>query len=286
MKSQKLGLIAGNGRFPFLVLQEALKQGMSVAVAAIREETDPRIEEAASAPEGPAVRVRWLGLGQLGKLIRFFKEENVQDAIMAGQVRHAHIFSKKGLSPLGRLSALPDLKMMRLLLSLPRKNTESLIGAVADALGREGIRLVDSTQLLQHLLVRPGVLSRRRPTADEWKDIRYGRQVAREIARLDLGQTVVVKNQAVVAVEAMEGTDETIERASRLAAGGSLTVVKMSRPEQDMRFDVPVVGMRTLQILRDCNVTALGLEAGRTLVLDGQEFFEEADRMRLAIQAE
>jgi UDP-2,3-diacylglucosamine hydrolase len=286
MNSQKLGLIAGNGQFPFLVLQEALRQGISVAVAAIREETDPRIEQAAFLPEGPSVRVRWLGLGQLAKLIRFFKEENVQEAIMAGQVRHVHIFAKKGLSPLGRLSALPDLKMIRLLLALPQKNTESLIGAVANALQEEGIRLVDSTLLLKHLLVRPGVLSRRQPTAEEWKDIRYGRQVAREIARLDLGQTVVVKNQAVVAVEAMEGTDETIERASRLAAGGRLTVVKMSRPEQDMRFDVPVVGIKTLETLRNCNVSALGLEAGRTLVLDGQDFFSEADRLKLAIQAE
>jgi UDP-2,3-diacylglucosamine hydrolase len=287
MKTHKLGLIAGNGQFPFLVLKEAVKQGMSVAVAAIREETDPRIEQAVdSGQEAPSVRVRWIGLGQLGKLIRFFKEEGVQEAVMAGQVRHAHIFSKKGLSPLGRLSALPDLKMIRLLLSLPQKNTESLIGAVADALQKEGVRLVDSTLLLKHLLARPGVLSRRQPTVEEWKDIRYGRQVAREIARLDLGQTVVIKNQAVVAVEAMEGTDETVERASRLAAGGRLTVVKMSRPEQDMRFDVPVVGMRTLQTLGRCHVSALGLEAGRTLVLDGREFFEEADRLKLAIQAE
>src|SRR5436853_5259187 len=207
----KLGLIAGNGRFPFLVLEGARKAGTSVAVAAIREETDPEIDRAAE-------RVIWVGLGQLGKMIRFFKREGVEQAIMAGQVKHVQIFS----------GALPDGRMLKMLLRLPRRNTDALIGAVADELASEGIELIDSTYFLQDHLPQPGTLTRRAPNERERGDIEYGLEVAREIARLDLGQTIVVRSRACVAIEVMEGTDATVRRAGELASG-RLTVVKVSK---------------------------------------------------------
>lgn len=277
MDIQKLGLIAGNGQFPFLVLKEARKRGIDVVVAAIKEETFPEIEQAAGAESAgkAAAQVHWLGLGQLGKLIRVFKKAGVERAVMAGQVRHVQIFG----------SAKPDLKMMRVLMSLPRRNTDALIGGVARALEEEGIQLVSSIFLLGPLLASAGVLTHRQPSRTEMKDIEYGRRVAREIARLDLGQTIVVKNQAVVAIEAMEGTDETIRRAARLVNGQRLTVVKVSKPNQDMRFDVPVVGLQTLDVLAQCGVSAMAIDAGTTLVLDRQEFIKKADRMKIAILA-
>lgn len=265
----KLGLIAGNGQFPLLVLEEARKQGIPVVVAAIKEETFPEIE-------GLAPEVHWLGIGQLGKLIQVFKQAGVDKAVMAGQVKHVQIFG----------SGRPDLKMMRVLLSLPQKNTDALIGGVARALAEEGIELIDSTALLKALIAEPGPLTSRKPNRGEERDIQYGRRIAREVARLDLGQTIVVKDQAVVAVEAMEGTDETIRRAARLVGGQRLTVVKVGKPNQDMRFDVPVIGMRTLEVLRECNVSAMAIDAGRTLILDRPKFLEEADRLKLAIVAD
>ena len=275
MTTQKLGLIAGNGDFPFLVLEQARKKGIRVVVAAIRDEASPEIETAATTnlERWVPVEVHWVGLGQLGRLIEIFKAAAVDRVVMAGQVKHIQIFS----------SARPDLKMMRVLASLPRKNTDSLIGAVAQVLEEEGLKLIDSTSLLGDLIAQPGVLTRRKPGREEKGDIEYGRRIAREIARFDLGQTVVIKEQAVVAVEAMEGTDETIRRASRLVPGQRLTVVKVSKPNQDMRFDVPVVGSRTLKVFAECHVSAMALDAGRTLILDCQEFIEEADRMNLAI---
>src|SRR5918912_3546837 len=225
----RYGLIAGNGQFPFLVLEGARRAGASMAVAAIREETDPKIEQVAE-------RLTWVGIGQLGKMIRFFKREGVARAIMAGQVKHVPIFR----------GALPDVRMLKMLLSLPRRNTDALIGGVAAELAREGIELIDSTYFIKDHLPQEGVLSRRAPSAVERSDIEYGLEVAREIARLDLGQTIVVRARACVAVEAMEGTDETIRRAGRLARG-RLTVVKVAKPNQDMRFDVPVVGAPTIQ---------------------------------------
>ncbi len=280
MDVQKLGLIAGNGRYPLLVLEEAIRRDIKVTVAAIREETFPEIEEFSNRPQ---VSVHWLGLGQLGKLIRVFKEEGVQKAILAGQVKHTQIFSRKGGDSAGRHLILPDLKMMRVFLSLPQRNTQSLIGGVIEALEKEGIVFIDSTVLLASLLPEAGVLTRRKPSKDELMDIEYGRPIAKEIARLDLGQTIVIKDRAVVAVEAMEGTDETIRRAARLVGDGRLTVVKVSRPDQDMRFDVPVVGLDTLLVLRECNVSALAVDAEKTLVLDREEFIREADRLEMAV---
>lgn len=280
MEFQRLGLIAGNGRFPFLVLEEALKREIAVTVVAIREETFPEIDQFANQPQ---VSVHWLGLGQLGKLIRVFKGEGVQKAIMAGQVRHEQIFSRKGGDSVGRRVILPDLKMMKVFISLPQRNTQSLIGGVIKALEKEGIEFIDSTVLLKSLLVESGVLTRRKPNREESKDIECGRPIAQEIARLDLGQTIVIKDQAVVAVEVMEGTDETIRRASRLVGGGRLTVIKVSRPDQDMRFDVPVVGLETLRVFKECNVSALAVDAKKTLLLDREEFIRKADRLKMTV---
>lgn len=263
------GLIAGNGRFPFLVLEGARSEGVSMAVAAIKEETDPAIEDLASA-------IEWISVGHLNKLIKFFKRHDVTHAIMAGQVKHVQIF---------KLNALPDLRMARMLARLKRRNTDALIGAVADELQSEGITLIDSTTFLQPLLARAGTLTRRQPNKRELSDIEYGLHVATELARLDLGQTIVVKNQAVVALEAMEGTDATIKRASELVRGRPLTVVKVAKPNQDMRFDVPVIGLNTIETLRNCRVTAMSLTADKTLIFDREQTLSEADRERIAIIA-
>jgi hypothetical protein len=265
----KCGLIAGNGRFPFLVLEGARAVGVEMAVAAIREETDPQIEQFADS-------IEWIGVGQLGRLIRFFRNEGVGQVIMAGQVRHVQIF---------KLSALPDLRMARMLARLKRRNTDALIGAIADELESEGIRLIDSTTYLQPLLARTGVLTRRAPGKQELADMEYGHEVALELARLDLGQTIVVKNQAVVALEAMEGTDATIRRASELVKGRPLTVIKVAKPNQDMRFDVPVIGLQTIETLHACNVTAISITADKTLIFDREDTIAAANRHRIAIIA-
>ncbi len=265
----RYGLIAGNGRFPFLVLEGARREGIELSVAAIKEETDPKIEEIAT-------RLKWVGVGQLGKLIRFFKEERVTRAMMAGQVKHVQIF---------KLSAIPDLRMAKMLARLERRNTDALIGAVAADLEKEGIKLIDSTTFLEPLLARAGALTRRAPNKQEKADIEYGLHIANELSRLDLGQTIVVKDQAVVAVEAMEGTDATMRRATELVRGRPLTVVKVAKPGQDMRFDVPVIGLETIEVMRQCHVTALSITADRTVVFDRQQVIEQADRDRLAILA-
>jgi hypothetical protein len=265
----RYGLIAGNGRFPFLVLEGARAEGVEMVVAAIKEETDPRIESLART-------VEWISVGHLGKLIKFFKREGVNRAIMAGQVKHVQIF---------KLNALPDLRMARMLGRLERRNTDALIGAVADELASEGITLLDSTTFLQPLIARAGQLTRRAPNKREQADIEYGLHVATELARLDLGQTIVVKNQAVVALEAMEGTDATIRRASELVRGRPLTVVKVAKPNQDMRFDVPVIGLGTVETMRACHVTALSITADKTLIFDREETLAAADQHRMAIIA-
>jgi DUF1009 family protein len=265
----KVGLIAGNGRFPLLALEGARREGIELAVAAIKEETDPAIENIAST-------VEWISVGHLGKLIKFFKREGVTRAIMAGQVKHVQIF---------KLNALPDLRMARMLARLKRRNTDALIGAIADELESEGITLIDSTTFLQPLLAREGVLTGRAPNRREIADIEYGLHVATELARLDLGQTIVVKSEAVVALEAMEGTDATIRRASELVRGRPLTVVKVAKPDQDMRFDVPVIGLNTIETLRACNVTAMSITADKTLIFDRDETISAADRNRVAIVA-
>ena len=263
----KLGLIAGNGKFPFLVLEGAKRAGTSVAVAAIREETDPAIESLAE-------RLTWVGIGQLGKMLRFFKDEGVDKAIMAGQVKHVQIFSR----------AIPDVRMLKMLLRLPRRNTDALIGAVADELASEGIELIDSTFFLKDQLPQPGTLSRRAPDERERSDVEYGLEIARGIAGMDLGQTIVVRDRACVAIEAMEGTDAVIRRAGELVRG-RLTVVKIAKPDQDMRFDVPVVGVPTIESMKDSGATCICLTAGKTLMFDREAMVKLADKHKIAILA-
>jgi DUF1009 family protein len=276
---QRLGLIAGNGKFPFLVLDAACSQGFDVVVAAIREETSPEIEARGAAA------VHWLSLGELSKLIETFKREGVHRAVMAGQVKHKQIFS----------SIKPDWKLAKVLLSLTTRNTDSLLGAVAKALAEEGITLENSTSLLEPLLAKPGVLTKRAPTGLERKNLDYGRTVAQHLGQFDIGQTVVVAEAACVAVEAMEGTDATIERAGLLmnslqgdasTLNRALTVVKTAKPNQDMRFDVPVVGVKTIEVMRKAGATCLAVDAGRCLLLDGEAIAVAADEADIAIVAE
>ena len=278
---EKIGLIAGNGKFPFLVLEAARSQGMDVVVAAIREEAFPEIEQ-----QG-ATAVHWLSLGELSRLIDTFKQEGVSRAIMAGQVKHKQIFS----------SIKPDWRLAKLLLSLRTRNTDALIGAVAKVLGEEGITLMNSTALLEPMLAGEGVLTRRAPTDAEQTNITYGRAVAHHLSRFDIGQTVVVAEAACVAVEAMEGTDATILRAGELmkspSLGGepstlsrALTVVKVAKPNQDMRFDVPVVGPRTIEAMKQAGATCLALDAGRCLIFDQDAVQRIANDAGICIAAE
>lgn len=266
--TERWALLAGNGRFPFLVLDAARSQGIEMVVLALKEEAFPELEK-------NAARIHWVSLGELGKAIDILKQERVSKAVMAGQVKHNKIFS----------SIQPDWRMAKLLLSLATKNTDSLIGGVAKLLNEEGIELVDSTAFLKPLLPEPGVLTRRAPNAEEMADIEYGRSIARTIAGLDLGQTVVVRDRACVAIEAMEGTDETIERAARIAGGQRIAVIKVSKPRQDMRFDVPVVGPPTVAVMQRSGATALAIDARRTLVIDRAAMVAAADAAGIAIQA-
>ena len=262
------GLIAGNGRFPFLVLEGARSQGIEMAVIALKEEASPELEKVAK-------RLHWVSLGELSKAIMLMQQEGVNHAVMAGQVKHNKIFS----------SIRPDWKLAKLLLTLPRKNTDSLIGAVVKIFEEEGIQLVDSTLFLKPLLPEPGVLTRRAPNEREAGDIEYGLGIARHIAGMDIGQTVVIADRACVALEAMEGTDETIARASRFAQGKPLVVVKVSKPKQDMRFDVPVVGLPTVEAMISAGASALALDARRTLLFDRDKLIERANAAGIAIQA-
>ena len=280
----RLGLIAGNGRFPFLLLDAARAQGVQVVVAAIKEETEPEMD--ARAEEDPGIRVHWLSLGELSRLIETFHQEGVNRAVMAGQVKHKQIFS----------SIRPDWRLAKLLLNLRTRNTDMLLGAVAKVLSDEGIELISSTAYLEPLLARPGVLTARAPTHEEEQDLAYGRQVAAALAGFDIGQTVVVAGQACVAVEAMEGTDATIERAGALLgtleADGEastlerkLSVVKVAKPAQDMRFDVPVIGSNTIETMRRAGATCLSIDAGRTLIFDLETIRELAAAAGIAIIA-
>jgi DUF1009 family protein len=280
----KLGLIAGNGRFPFLLLDAARAHGLTVVVAAIKEETEPEIDLRAATDAH--IRVHWMSLGELSHLIETFHAEGVTRTVMAGQVRHKQIFS----------SIRPDWRLAKLLLNLRSRNTDMLLGAVAKVLGDEGIELISSTAYLEPLLAKPGVLTRRAPNDEEQKDIAYGRTIAHAIAGYDLGQTVVIAAQACVAVEAMEGTDATIARAGALmqTAGGpdagflsqALTVVKVAKPNQDMRFDVPVVGVATIDAMRQAGATCLCVEATRTLLFDPDAIVAAADAAGIVIVAE
>jgi DUF1009 family protein len=272
---ERLGLIAGNGKFPFLVLDAARAQGYEVVVAAIKEETFPDIESAGAAT------VQWFSLGELSRLIETFQRAGVRRAIMAGQVKHKQIFS----------SIRPDWRLAKLLLSLTTRNTDSLLGAVAKVLADEGITLEKSTWLLEPLLVKPGVLTKRAPTGQEQKNIEYGRAVALQLAQHDIGQTVVIAESACVAVEAMEGTDATIERAGQImrsldadrmdsaasTLSRALTVVKIAKPNQDMRFDVPVIGVKTIEVMQAAGATCLAVDAGKCLLLDGEKIIAAAN---------
>ena len=276
--NEKLGLIAGNGKFPFLVLDAARAQGFEVVVAAIREEAFPEIESHG------ATAVHWLSLGELSKLIETFQHEGVRRAVMAGQVRHKQIFS----------SIRPDWRLAKLLLSLTTRNTDSLLGAIAKVLADEGITLEKSTWLLEPLLVKPGVLTKREPTEQERKNTEYGRSVARQLGQHDIGQTVVIAESACVAVEAMEGTDATIERAGQImrslhgeasTLSRALTVVKIAKPNQDMRFDVPVIGVKTIEVMQAAGATCLAVDAGKCLLLDGQKIIDAANAAGITITA-
>lgn len=275
---EKLGLIAGNGRFPFLVLDAARAEGYEIIVAAIKEEAFPEIES-------HGATVHWLSLGELSRLIDTFKRAGVQRAIMAGQVKHRQIFS----------SIRPDWRLAKVLLSLGTRNTDSLLGAVAKVLADEGIVLENSTSFLEPLLAKPGVLTKRAPAEQEKKNITYGRDVARHLAQYDIGQTVVVAETACVAVEAMEGTDATIERAGQIMASlesgpstlsRALTVIKIAKPNQDMRFDVPVIGVKTIEVMRKAGAACLALDAGKCLLLDGNAIIIAGDAAEIAIVAD
>ncbi|HEX6503445.1 MAG TPA: UDP-2,3-diacylglucosamine diphosphatase LpxI [Terriglobales bacterium] len=274
--AERLGLIAGNGRFPFLVLDAARAQGFEVVVAAIKEETFPEIESHGAAA------IHWMSLGELSRLIDTFRREGVRRAVMAGQVKHKQIFS----------SIRPDWRLAKLLLSLRSRNTDALLGAVAKVLGDEGIVLENSTAFLEPLLAKKGILTKRTPTEQENKNVEYGHAVARHLAQYDIGQTVVVAESACVAVEAMEGTDETIERAGRImkslegnasTLSRELTVVKIAKPNQDMRFDVPVIGIKTIDVMRLAGATCLAIDAGKCLLLDGEAVITAADVAGIAI---
>jgi DUF1009 family protein len=287
---QRLGLIAGNGSFPLLVLDAARSQGSQVVVAAIKEEASPEIEHHGAAA------VHWLSLGELSKLIETFQREGVTRAVMAGQVKHKQIFS----------SIKPDWRLAKVLLSLATRNTDSLIGAIAKVLEAEGITLMSSTALLEPMLADEGVMTSRRPSDTEQTNITYGRAVAQHLSRFDIGQTVVIAEAACIAVEAMEGTDATIERAgqlmSSLESGPSspdesflsqsflsraLTVVKVSKPNQDMRFDVPIIGLKTIEVMQKAGATCLALDAKKCLLLDGQEvIIKAANASGIAIAAD
>ena len=266
----RLGLIAGNGRFPFLALEAMKRLGHAVTVVAIREEASPALAAAAAAE--PPAALHWVSLGELGRCIATLREAGVTQALMAGQVQHRRLFS----------GVMPDRVLLGVLRRLATRNTDALISGVADVLREHGIELVDSTAFLEPLLARAGCLTARGPTADEQADLDFGYRMADAVAGLDIGQTIAVKERAVVAIEAMEGTDAVIARAARLAGAG-VAVIKVAKPNQDMRFDVPVVGLPTVEALRRAGAGVLSIDAGRTLVLDGERVLEAADEAGIAV---
>jgi hypothetical protein len=266
----RLGLIAGNGAFPFLVLDAARRLGHAVPIIAVEGEASPGLAEAAAVE--PRAEFHWVPLGHLGHAIELMRATGVTQAVMAGQVRHTSIFS----------GAMPDRLLLSVLLRLRSKNTDALISAVADVLRDHGIELLDSTAYLTPLLARAGVLTARQPTAEELDDFAFGYRMADRIAALDIGQTIAVKSAAVVAVEAMEGTDAVIERAGRLAGPG-VRIVKVAKPNQDMRFDVPVVGLATIEAMRVAGATALSVDAGRALLLDGDGAIRAAEAAGICV---
>jgi hypothetical protein len=264
--ADRYAIIAGNGHFPFLVLEAARDQGIKPLVVAIQEEASPELASAAET-------VHWVSLGELARLLELLRAERVKKVVLAGQVKHAQLFS----------AIRPDGLVRYMLRSLQRKNTDALIGAFVHMLEKRGIQVVDSTLFLKPLLPEVGPLTHRAPDPDEAADIAYGRGVAKKIAALDIGQTIVVADRACVAVEAMEGTDATIERAATLSNGRRLVVVKVSKPKQDMRFDVPVVGRKTIQVMRRSNARVLAVDAGKALLFDRQGLIEEANQAAIAV---
>lgn len=267
--TQKIAIIAGNGRFPFLVLDAARSQGHDVTVIGIKEEASKDLEEAAAGP--PKADLHWVSIGHLGTFLKILKDAKITTAVMAGQVKHVKIFS-----------IVPDLTAMTMMARLATRNTDSLIGAVANLMREHGVELINSAQFLEPLLAGAGQLSERAPNEAERKDLEFGYRMADTIAGLDIGQTIAVKHQAVVAVEAMEGTDETIARAGDLAGAG-VTIVKVAKPNQDMRFDVPIVGLATIQAMRLAGATTLSVDAGKTLIFDRDAFFASANEAGIAI---
>jgi DUF1009 family protein len=266
----KLGLIAGNGRFPFLVLDAARAMGHDVTVIATKEEAFADLNEAAASARA---EIHWISLGELGKCITLLKSAGASHAVMAGQVKHTKIFAG---------GIVPDAKFLSVLMKLPFRNTDGLIGAVASVLKDEGIELIDSTSLLTPMLASAGVMTKRPPTREVQEDLAFGYEMADAIAGLDIGQTIAVKHRAVVAVEAMEGTDEVIARAGHLAGPG-VCIVKVAKPKQDMRFDVPVVGLATVQAMRVAGVAALSIDAGKTLMFERDEMIKSADEAGITI---
>jgi DUF1009 family protein len=266
----KLGLIAGNGNFPFLVLDAARRAGCTVTVIGLKSETFPELEQLAG--KEPVADFHWISIGQLGTCIRVLKDAGVEQAIMAGQVKHTRIFA----------DFMPDATLLDILVRLKAKNTDSLISGVAEALRSNAIELLDSTEFLQPLLAREGVLTRRAPYDDEQKDLAFGYKLADLIAGADIGQAIAVKSAAVVAVEAMEGTDALIARAGQLAGAG-VRIIKVAKPNQDMRFDVPVVGVSTVKAMAAIGATTLSVDAGKTLLIDGDEVIKAADQAAIAI---
>jgi DUF1009 family protein len=260
------GMIAGNGRFPILALEAAREAALEIVVIAIREEAAPDIEKLAP-------RCHWISLGQLSKLIDILHDEQITEVMMCGQVKHASIFS----------SIRPDWRLVKLLASLREKNTDALIGGVANVLASEGVRLVDSTLLLKSLLAGEGVLTRRKPDAGEMRDFHYGRRVANALSGFDVGQSVAVAERACVAVEAMEGTDAMLRRAASLVNGRPLRLVKASRRRKHLLFDVPVAGPQTIETMRETNTTAMAVDAGQTLLLDRADFLRMADDAGIAV---
>ena len=263
---ERYAIIAGNGHFPFLVLDAARDQGIDPLIVAIKEEAWPDLGR-------QALAIHWLSLGEVGKLLGLLEAARVNKVVLAGQVKHAQLFS----------SIPPDGLVRNALESMQQKNTDALIGAFVRMVEQRGIEVVDSTLFLKPLLAQAGTLTRRAPDASDLADVAYGRDVAKKLAGLDIGQTVVVADRACVAVEAMEGTDATIERAATLSNGRRLVIVKVSKPDQDMRFDVPVVGLKTIQVMGRSNAILLALDAGKTLLFERQRLLEEADRAGIAI---
>jgi DUF1009 family protein len=262
---KKIGLIAGNGEFPLEFARAAKEKGYTVVAVAHEGETLPEIEQIADA-------VIWIKVGQLGKLISVFREQGVRDVLMAGGIRKTRLFD----------GGFPDLRGAAFLAKMLVKKDDSLLRGVARELESEGIVVRESTLFLENLLAPAGVLSRRKPSRDEGKDIEFGWRIAKEIGKLDIGQTIVVKDQAVLAVEAIEGTDEAIRRGGRLCGEGAV-VVKICKPNQDLRFDLPAIGPRTVESMREVKASCLALEAGKTILLRRETVIRDANSAGIAV---